>query len=242
MSIGDNKMVDYHTPEPKFKAPLDINEKEEPPILLAEPKKQEPVILANVGQQERDELAARVRAINAGKTFDAPPVMPKSPPIPPRPTMPQPPDYLLKPPPLPFPKTGVKQPKGFTPPTIPSTPPKVDEKPWYKRRQTDVDSPKPTGRQISINAIVKGLPKAQADMVRRQLMAIHQEHVESGVPGGFNYTSSGIPMWKVDYIMRHTYQDIGDFDALDRKIMKHYRDRFPDVEPEKPRKKGWFRK
>jgi hypothetical protein len=228
-----NKMVDYHTPEPKFKAPLNINEKEEPPILLASPKKQEPVILANVGQQERDELAARVRAINAGKTFDASP-------IPPRPTMPAPPDYLLKG--TPIPKTGVKQPKVFTPPTIPPTPPKADEKPWYKRRQTDIDSPEPTGRQISINAIVRGLPKAQADMVRKQLMAIHQEHVESGVPGGFNYTSSGRPMWQVDYMMRNTYQDIGDFDNLDRKVNRLFRHSLPAEEPEQAKKKGWFRK
>jgi hypothetical protein len=227
-------MVKYSSPPPEFKSPLNINEKEEPPILLASPKKQEPVILANVGQQERDELAARVRAINAGKVFNAPPV-------PPRPTMPAPPDHLLNHPP--FPKTGVKQPKVFTPPTIPPTPPKADEKPWYKRRQSDKVVDSPDSRQISINAIVRGLPKAQADMVRKQLMAIHQEHVESGVPSGLNYTSKGRPMWQVDYIMRHTYQDIGDFDALDRKITKIFRHSLPaEAEVEQPKKKGWFRK
>jgi hypothetical protein len=224
-------MVKYSSPEPDFKNPLNINEKEEPPILLAQPKKQEPVILANVGQQERDELAARVRAINSGKIFDAPP-------IPPRPTMPIPPDDLLKG--TPIPKTGVKQPKVFTPPTLSPIPPRAEEQPWYNRRQTDkvIDSP----RQISINAIVKGLPKDKADMVRSQLMAIHQEHVESGVPGGLNYASSGRPMWKIDYIMRHTYQDIGDFNNLDRKVNRIFRHSLPDTEPEKPKKKGWFRK
>lgn len=68
--------MQYSQPEPEFTAPADINQKEE-------------VILTTPRQQEMDEISARVRAINAGKMFEAKQE--------------------------PFPKTGIKQPPKAEP-------------------------------------------------------------------------------------------------------------------------------
>lgn len=67
------KMVNYIEPEPEFESPADINSKEEP------------VVISNAKQEEVDEIAARVRAMNTGKVFEADKPTPDKTELPPKP-------------------------------------------------------------------------------------------------------------------------------------------------------------
>jgi hypothetical protein len=69
-AVESNEM-NLNQPEPEFVAPADINDKEEIPSV------------EDIRRQEAEEVAARVRATNANKVFEAPPNPPPTPVMPP---------------------------------------------------------------------------------------------------------------------------------------------------------------